>query len=87
VAARSGKQVWGSVGGVLRDLWKPRLFRSATLVVASVFVFKDGSKAHARSAAVREFYAGGLESTSERSYGRTVRSQYARSPFEALYGG
>jgi hypothetical protein len=75
------------VGSVLRDLWEPGLFRSATLVVASVFVSKDRSMAHARSAAVREFYAGGLESTSERSYGRTVRSQYARSSFEALYGG
>jgi hypothetical protein len=87
VASSQRKAGLGRVGSVLRALWKPGLFRSATPVVAGVFVFKNGSNAHARSATVREFYAGGLESTSERSYGRTVRSQYARSAFEALYGG
>ena len=48
--------------------------------------FRVGPKAQARSAAVREFYPGRLESTSERSNGRTVRSQSARSGFETLYG-
>jgi hypothetical protein len=59
---------------------------SASLVVAGLFAFSVGSKSHARSAAIREFYAGGLESASERSNRRTVRSQYAGSAFQALYG-
>ena len=39
-----------------------------------------------RSAAIREFHAGGLKSASERSNRRTVRSQHAGSAFQALYG-
>jgi hypothetical protein len=53
--------------------------------IAGVFTFTVGSKPHASSTAVREFYAGGLESASECRHGRTVRGQSAQSSFEAFY--
>ena len=77
------KSGMGKGGSQLRPrfLWNPGLFPSVTPAVAGFFTFKIGSKAHAMSAAVGEFYAGGLESTSERGHGRAMRSQYARSTF------
>jgi hypothetical protein len=86
--SQAEKKFWDTLGSELRlrFLWKLGVFLSVTPAVAGIFAFGIDSKAHARSAAVGEFYAGRLESLSERRHGRTVRSQYAGSAFQALYG-
>ena len=49
-------------------------------------LFRVDLKAHAKAATIREFYAGGLQSASERSDRGAVGPQDARRDFEALDG-